>query len=175
MCRANARSKGIVGGMNVYENMTLPQPCQLQHRRGVLRSCEPKRALAREWIESSYRSRRRPNSKDCGGQTVRRQPAEGGAGKMALGRVTRDHPARSPDPRARYRRQGGCLRHDPRHVGRAAVGIILSPTRWKRPSVSPTRSSSSRTAKCRDRFDCASGAKPTLLRPRPLHDLRADP
>ena len=105
--------EGIVNGMNVYENMTLSQLDKYSYL-GVLRVGDEKE-MAKDWVDRL--AIKTPDiRKDCGGP-VRRQPAEGRVGQVALGRVGH-HPSRPSHARTGHRRQGGRLRNGPRNERR---------------------------------------------------------
>ena len=141
--------------LSIAENITLADLSSVMRNGAIDYGRE--RQLASDWIKS-------PAHQGTGSghrlpQTLRRQPAEGGTGAMDDGRVAHLDP-RSPDARARCRREGGGLRTGARTCPSQGVAILLISD-----TLEETIGLSHRVLVMRDgavtaHFDAAPGSKP---------------
>ncbi len=148
--------EGIVGGMNVFENMTLSQ-MRNYSSYGVLRIAEEKQ-LARDWI--GQLSIKTPSEfKDCGGlsggnqqKVVLAKWRSGGSDIMML-----DHPTRGLDIGAKED-----VYDMVREMSDAGVGIILVADTLEEAIGLSHTILVLKDGRAQQRFECAPGAKPTL-------------
>lgn len=148
--------EGLVGGMNVYENMTLSQMGRYS-QAGILRIGEEKE-LAREWI--SKLSIKTPSEyKDCGGlsggnqqKVVLAKWRSGGSDIILL-----DHPTRGLDIGAKED-----VYDMVRAMSADGVGIILVADTLEEAIGLSHSIIVLKDGEIQRRFDCAPGAKPTL-------------
>ena len=148
--------EGLVGGMNVYENMTLSQMGRYA-TAGILRIGEEKR-LAREWIKKL--SIKTPSEmKDCGGlsggnqqKVVLAKWRSGGSDIILL-----DHPTRGLDIGAKED-----VYDMVRAMSADGVGIILVADTLEEAIGLSHSIIVLKDGAMQHRFDCAPGSKPTL-------------
>lgn len=149
--------EGIVGGMSVYENMTLSQMGNYS-RGGVLRVSEEK-AMARKWIDKL--AIKTPSvSKDCGGlsggnqqKVVLAKWRSGGSDIILL-----DHPTRGLDIGAKED-----VYNMVREMSDAGVGIILVADTLEEAIGLSHTIIVLKDGEVQIRFDSEDGAKPTLF------------
>lgn len=148
--------EGIVGGMNVFENMTLSQ-LHNYSSFSVLR-ISSERKLAREWIERL--AIKTPSElKDCGGlsggnqqKVVLAKWRSGGSDIILL-----DHPTRGLDIGAKED-----VYDMVREMSNAGVGIILVADTLEEAIGLSHTIVVLKDGEIQKRFDCASGSKPSL-------------
>lgn len=148
--------EGLVGGMNVYENMTLSQ-MRRYSTAGVLRLGE-ERQLARDWIDKL--SIKTPSEhKDCGGlsggnqqKVVLAKWRSGGSDIILL-----DHPTRGLDIGAKED-----VYDMVRAMSADGVGILLVADTLEEAIGLSHTIIVLKDGEIQHRFDCAPGAKPTL-------------
>ncbi|WP_299866498.1 sugar ABC transporter ATP-binding protein [uncultured Hoeflea sp.] len=148
--------EGLVGGMNVYENMTLSQ-MRRYSTAGVLRLGE-ERQLARDWIDKL--SIKTPSEhKDCGGlsggnqqKVVLAKWRSGGSDIILL-----DHPTRGLDIGAKED-----VYDMVRAMSADGVGILLVADTLEEAIGLSHTIIVLKDGEVQHRFDCAPGAKPTL-------------
>lgn len=148
--------EGLVGGMTVYENMTLSQMNRYS-RAGILRLGEEK-SLAREWI--SKLSIKTPSEhKDCAGlsggnqqKVVLAKWRSGGSDIILL-----DHPTRGLDIGAKED-----VYDMVRAMSADGVGIILVADTLEEAIGLSHSIIVLKDGEMQHRFDCAPGSKPTL-------------
>ncbi len=148
--------EGIVGGMNVFENMTLSQ-LQNFSKGGVLRVSEEEN-LAREWIERL--SIKTPSEqKDCSGlsggnqqKVVLAKWRSGGSDIILL-----DHPTRGLDIGAKED-----VYEMVREMSEAGVGIVLVADTLEEAIGLSHTIIVLKDGEIQKRFDCSVGNKPSL-------------
>ena len=148
--------EGIVGGMNVFENMTLSQ-LHNYSSSGVLR-ISSERKLAREWIERL--AIKTPSElKDCGGlsggnqqKVVLAKWRSGGADIILL-----DHPTRGLDIGAKED-----VYDMVREMSNAGVGIVLVADTLEEAIGLSHTIVVLKDGEIQKRFDCVPGSKPSL-------------
>lgn len=148
--------EGLVGGMTVYENMTLSQMNRYS-KAGILRLGEEK-SLAREWI--SKLSIKTPSEhKDCAGlsggnqqKVVLAKWRSGGSDIILL-----DHPTRGLDIGAKED-----VYDMVRAMSADGVGIILVADTLEEAIGLSHSIIVLKDGEMQHRFDCAPGSKPTL-------------
>ena len=148
--------EGIVGGMNVYENMTLSQMGNFA-KAGVLRVGEEK-ALARDWIER-LGIKTPSENKDCGGlsggnqqKVVLAKWRSGGSDIILL-----DHPTRGLDIGAKED-----VYEMIRQMSDAGVGILLVADTLEEAIGLSHTILVIKDGAFQKRFDGTPGAKPSL-------------
>jgi len=148
--------EGIVGGLNVYENMTLSQMGNYS-RSGVLRIGEEKK-LARDWI-SKLAIKTPSEHKDCGGlsggnqqKVVLAKWRSGGSDIMLL-----DHPTRGLDIGAKED-----VYEMIRDMSEAGVGIVLVADTLEEAIGLSHTIIVLKDGEVQKRFDCTPGSKPSL-------------
>ena len=148
--------EGIVGGMTVYENMTLSQ--MGRHSRGGVLRIAGERALAREWI-ARLSIKASSEMADCGNlsggnqqKVVLAKWRSGGSDIMLL-----DHPTRGLDIGAKED-----VYDMIRDMSEAGVGIVLVADTLEEAIGLSHTIIVVKDGAIQKQFDCAVGAKPSL-------------
>lgn len=150
--------EGLVGGMNVYENMTLSQMGNYSNRGGILRISEEKE-MARQWVDRL--AIKTPDVyKDCGGlsggnqqKVVLAKWRSGGSDIILL-----DHPTRGLDIGAKED-----VYDMVREMSDDGVGIVLVADTLEEAIGLSHTIIVLKDGAMQKRFDCAPGDKPSLF------------